>query len=176
MIRNDHTFLSIYDTIHNFKSFKVRDKIHRIKGKYHLYKCTRCGITGRRYYDGKFICIHKQYGQKKFSKCNMEDNEENVIGKYIKIVGLIHYHRRVESSPRPKAEYKDKTLYVGSIHRILDDSNFNIPNNSRGVWVMGKKEPIRIVNFEFEFASKSKRTKHKKHKKAKHKKSKRMKW
>jgi len=154
MLKKQHTYLDLRNTIHNFKSARPKDRFDVVRGKYHLYKCSYCGIQGVRLQDkGHTILIVKQYSQKKFSKCNvMEQKRESNLKRWIRVLGTVFNHKELKDAPKSKPEYKDSSLVVGSIHPIKDITN-------SGVVIETKKGDVKLGNFEFESASKSKRTK-----------------
>ena len=167
MIKRTHTFFYINNTIHDFKSFRKKDKLDIIKGKYHLYKCANCGIIGKRYTLSMFISVDKMYGQERLVTCknkNMEDVKVKKAGIFIRIIESIKGYRKEKGTKRTNSNKNEKLLEVGSIHKIINTDGKKQHNDKKGVWVEGVKKPVKVANFEFEVAAKSKRTVHKKKK------------
>lgn len=180
MIRREHTFFYIYNTIHDFKSFRKKDKIDIVRGKYHLYKCANCGIIGKRYTGSIFISIAKQYSQEKLGECKMENVKVKKAGIFIRIIESIKGFRKEKGTKRTNNTINDEHLKVGSVHKIIDTEGKKQHNDLKGVWVDGVKKPVKVANIEFEIAAKSKRTAYNKKKsnpiKKINKTSKRTKW
>ena len=157
MIKKPHTYLNLYGTIHRFRK---KSKQHRInnRGVYDIYRCEVCGITGYRYSESSFITIHQFYGQQLFSKCKLKEMTfENSAGKLIKICS-----KMIPCNPHPEEmvlfpSYRDTRLSVGSIHKVINPADTSLTNDNRGVWVMGRTEPMKVFNYEFVYFTKSRR-------------------
>lgn len=162
-MNKDHTFISILDSIHNFKPKSRRVKINN-RGLYRIYKCQRCKISGIRYGNSESITISKLYSQERFPKCKkMTNNYLESIGKYIKLLPININLSDLDLLPIQTYQERDTSLYVGSVHRVINPEDSEKDNDSRGVWINGRLEPIKIFNSELEFIErKSRRTKYKK--------------
>ena len=167
-MKRDHTYISLINTIHHFQLKSKRKRIG-VRGSYHVYKCSRCGISGFRYGNSMIITISKQYGQERYSKCNIMSRQfTDVAGMYIKLQPINIPLADCSQWPTQSYHTRDSSLFVGSIHKVINTNDLNKKNNARGAWIMGKLEPIKIFNSEFKFiVRKSRRTKFNKKKKLK---------
>lgn len=105
-----------------------------IQGKggkgYDTYRCIYCGLTAKMYSFGE-LCVEDR-SHKKLSRCIS-------VNKISKI--------RITCCRANGIQFEN--LIPGSIHDIIaPPTGFD---NSRGVWVMGVGEPVKVLFGEFEY-------------------------
>lgn len=105
-----------------------------VKKQYDVYKCKKCGITGRSYYFG-MITI-KESETNKINKCTDKGRKKKLYNK-IKIIQCNAFGKQFER------------LTPGSIHDIISPPSGE--TNERGEWVMGNTEPVLLLAGEYEY-------------------------
>lgn len=94
---------------------------------YDIYKCAKCGITGKSYHIG-YIQIKKS-DMKKFEKC------KTIKTKKIQVTNCKAFGDQF------------KNITPGSIHEIVPPPEGE--TNKRGEWVMGVTEPVLLLAGEY---------------------------
>ncbi len=95
---------------------------------YDVFKCARCGLTGKAY-SLTHITITKKGAS---DSCPKADRPTK-----IKITHC-HAHGKAFENLKP-----------GSVHTVID-APADQPNNLAGVWVMGVGEPVKVLVDEYE--------------------------
>ncbi len=99
-------------------------------GFYDEYKCTQCGIRGKRYGLSEFLQVDGRFSKSKVGFCpNVE------VSKSIRIIQCNAFGKHF------------KNLIPGSIHKVVPMPHNQ--NNDNGVWVMGTSEPVKVLFDEF---------------------------
>lgn len=98
-------------------------------GHYDLYKCSNCGLTGKGR-DLINILVGSQYKKKAFNCPGAK------AVKKIKIIKCFAVGSAFEN------------LIPDSVHNVIDPPSGK--DNSRGVWVMGVGEPVKVLFEEYE--------------------------
>jgi hypothetical protein len=128
--------------IHNFKKtheFTTSDRYET----YDHFKCTRCGLIGRRLYSqDQFILVSDTFSQKRIKHCERNNFVDKYLGKIIQTICKIHNFPQIETYSK---------------HEIVKPPIGEV-NGERGVWIELDKKPFKITDDEFIFALKPKRT------------------
>jgi hypothetical protein len=98
---------------------------------YDLYKCTKCGLTGKSIQLGKITI--RESDLKKVIRCKGIVAKKSIKITYCNAVGE-----------------QFKRLTPGSIHNIMQPPAGE--DNKRGEWVMGTTEPVLLLFGEFEYS------------------------
>lgn len=121
---------------HNFEkqnSFTKEDK----RGFFDLYKCTRCGLKGKRRSFGKTIEVDGRTSDKQINTCDGK-------GRFPKRIKIINCNAvGPEFAP----------LTPGSVHNVVappEEHAAKYPNTEASVWVMGATKPARLLPREFQ--------------------------
>jgi predicted RNA-binding Zn-ribbon protein involved in translation (DUF1610 family) len=101
------------------------------RGQYDLYKCKNCGLEGK----GRDLLSVWVSGRYKKKSLNCPNAEK---AQMIRIT-------QCNAAGRVFAN-----LTPGSLHKVIDPPKGK--DNSRGVWVMGVGEPVKVLFEEFEEA------------------------
>lgn len=104
------------------------------KKSYDLYKCKRCGITGKVYTLG-YITI-KEADVKKMQKCLDKGHKKSTF-KQIRVVNCRAVGPQFQN------------MIPGSIHNIVPPPSGQ--SSERGEWVMGAGEPILLLAGEYTY-------------------------
>ena len=123
------------ETNHDFEKQNLVTK-RGTKGGYDVMKCKHCGMTGRRY-NLVQIEISGNYSKDNVFECKKAPKKQN--SKTIKII---------QKPTIFNLAFNDCT--VGSIHEIIETPKGE-KEDWRGVWIQGIGEPIKILNYEFEY-------------------------
>lgn len=116
------------ETNHTFEKQNLVTIIGK-KGTYDIFKCSACGIKGKAYNFTEIQIDSKS--KKKALNC-----PGSAAVKKIKITNCRAVGRQFEN------------LTPGSIHEVIEPPAGY--DNSRGVWVMGVGEPVKVLFGEFE--------------------------
>lgn len=102
-----------------------------IKGKraYDILKCSKCGIEGKTH-SLTTIGFKGSYSQEKVENCN------NAAPAKIKVTEC--------AAQGPAFE----NIKPGTTHAVVDPPEGH--DNSRGIWVMGVGEPIKLLHGEYD--------------------------
>lgn len=126
--------------IHTFN--KVNQVSH--KDGSDTWECTKCGIKGKRPMLADYIICSAQ-SEKKVKYCNT-----------IKSTSLF-VHKRIKVTYCTAVGNEFNEVIPGSVHYTIKPP-IDFYDDSKGVWVMGISEPIKLLINEFNFAP-MKRTK-----------------
>ena len=97
---------------------------------YDIYKCKRCGLTGKSYILGTIEIPEKSIPKMELCRGLQRDTS----------IKIIHCNAHGE-------EFRG--LQPGSIHQIVPPPEGQ--DNKRGEWVMGKTEPVLVLFGEFAY-------------------------
>lgn len=100
------------------------------RGAYDLYKCDACGLIGKRYGASGILVIANNVSRKKVFNCPKSKSIRKIKITTCNAVGSVF-----------------KNLKPGSVHDVIDPPEGK--DNSRGVWVMGVGEPVKVLFGEF---------------------------
>lgn len=129
--------LDLFENGHEWEKVNLAGLVNR-KGIYDLYRCKRCGVTGKSYSLG---CIEiPERNRKKASVCK---GALAIAKSYATAKG---YVKVLQCGAFGKAF---SNLKPGSIHKVIPPPNGE--NENRGVWVMGVGEPVKLLYDEFLF-------------------------
>jgi hypothetical protein len=106
-------------------------------GHYDLYKCSKCGIEGKRYGLGNMLTLTKDYSEKIIKECNGIAPEIPTL-----------YGRKIQITTCYAQGKQFANLIPDSFHRVVPAPAL-YKDDLKGVWVMGVSEPVKILNQEF---------------------------
>jgi len=116
-------------------------------GHYDLYKCSKCGIEGKRFGFGDMLILTKDYSEKIIKNCNGKTTEiPTLYGRKIQITRCWGNGKIFEN------------LIPESFHRVVP-APAPFKDDLKGVWVMGVGEPVKILNQEFTLIPKIEKSK-----------------
>lgn len=121
--------LNMKSTNHNLEKQNLVTR-QNIYGLYDEYKCTQCGIHGKRYGLSGYLQVDGRFSKSKVASC-----PDAKVSKSIKIIQCNAFGKHFEN------------LIPGSVHKIV--STPPKQNNDNGVWVMGTSEPVKVLFDEF---------------------------
>ena len=123
---------NIIDLKNNNHYFEKQNSITKTEGRnfYDLYKCCNCGIKGKRYGFNEELTIDGRISKKKIQNCSGAKKVNKIIITKCTAVGTAF-----------------KNLTPDSVHEVIDAPTGQ--NNSRGVWVMGVGEPVKVLFCEY---------------------------
>lgn len=119
--------ISRTNTNHNFEKQNLVT-IMSPRGPYDLYKCSLCGLRAKGYSLTE-LKIEKRYS-KTANNCPKAETVKRIKITNCRAVGKAFAN-----------------LTPGSVHSVIDPPEGY--NNSRGVWVMGVGEPVKVLFEEF---------------------------
>jgi len=119
--------------IHDFKKTNSVT-IHKRGEMYDTYKCTRCGIEGKRTSLAPILQLNKEYPLEKICNCTGFD----YTNKFIKIIQC------------NASGTQWSNLTPSSIHTIIDPPS-GYANGDNGVWVTGNGADVKVLFDEFIF-------------------------
>lgn len=102
------------------------------KRRHDIYKCKRCGLTGKSYILGTIEIPERNIPK-------MELCRGIQRGMFIKVIRCNAVGEEFQG------------LVSGSIHQVVTPPNGQ--DNKRGEWVMGKTEPVLVLFGEFEYVN-----------------------
>lgn len=133
--------IELLNTPHEFEKINSVTKLSN-KGCYDELKCKKCGMKGRRYGISDFVTLIKNYSPNLIAHCTgkgLSPKADPFIGKFIRIIQCEAVGTQFQN------------LAPNSIHKIIKPPQ-NYLNGDRGVWVMGLKEPVKVLFNEFKYA------------------------
>ena len=127
--------ISLKNTIHNFEKINL---VSRDNGCSDQYVCKDCGLKGeRKVLVGDMISVS---GPKdKIEKCNGKKlgKSNSLVGRKVRVTNFTGFGSAFGN------------IVNGSIHEIVETPSN--PGTKPGVWVMGIGEPVKLLDFEYEF-------------------------
>lgn len=115
-------------TNHKFEKQNLVTMFDR-QGQYDVYKCSACGLSGK----ARDLASVSVSGSNKKRVLNCP---KAVLVRRIRIINCSAYGKAFEN------------LKPGSIHDVISPPAGH--DNSRGVWVMGVGEPVKVLFGEYE--------------------------
>ena len=130
-------YIDISKFLHNFGKVNLTTIMKRGR-LYDIYRCSECGIEGKRYGLSGQLELLTSVSDKKIKECTglSKQMKDEFVGKWVKITEC------TAVNPQFKA------LLPGSIHKIVTPPEGFI-NGDRGVWVMGVGQPVKVLFNEF---------------------------
>ena len=122
--------LQLNTTNHVFKKVNLVTT----KGGYDILKCSKCGLTGKRYGITETLRIDGRISDKRIYSCS---SASEYIGKKIRITNCHAVGKEFSG------------LTPDSIHEIVSPPD-SYKNGDKGVWVFGFSEPVKVLFNEFE--------------------------
>lgn len=120
--------LLLNNTEHTFE----KQNLTTLKDGSDLYKCTKCGLKGKRKGLTEILEIDGRISDKKINSCG----EHEYVGKNIKIT-FCTANGSAFSNITPE-----------SIHTIINPP-IGYKNGDKGVWVQGNGEPVKVLFNEY---------------------------
>lgn len=102
---------------------------------YDNYRCTNCGLKGRRYGFSEWITVDGRTSTKRLNNC-----PEAAVPTKIKVTRC-HGHNPAFGNMTPNSEH--------DVVEPPEEHREKFPNNNASVWVMGVGEPVRLLAQEF---------------------------
>ena len=130
--------IDLLSTIHDFRKTNLVTKFSNDLGSYDEYKCTKCGLKGRRYGLSEYLTVTDSYSDSKINNCTGEIKKDEYVGRLIKVIRC------------NAAGGSFLNMTPNSIHRIISPPEGYV-NGDRGVWVQGIEEPVKLLYNEFDF-------------------------
>lgn len=121
--------LDMASTNHKLEKQNLITKKNKL-GLYDEYKCTKCGLRGKRYTLGEDLVVDGRFSSAKAGDC-----PDAGMPAKIKITHCLAYGKVFVN------------LTPGSIHEVVSPPKGR--NNKNGVWVMGVGEPVKVLFREF---------------------------
>ena len=121
--------------VHDFEKQNLTTQMDR-HGCYDIYKCTRCGISGKSRRLG-IIELKDNVSDEKLSQCSY------LQPKFIRVI---------KCGAVGKAFLN---LTPGSIHEILPTPTAHVNSKLKGVWVYGNGEAVKLLVGEYEYVEKA---------------------
>ena len=116
---------------HDFNKMNLVTKISK-RSAYDIYQCSKCGLTGKRHGLSEFITVSDKAFDKK-AICISSPKKIQIT--YCRACG------------------KDfANLTPSSVHNVVEPP-VGYKNDEKGVWVMGNKEPVKVLYGEFTILS-----------------------
>lgn len=127
--------IDLNDNPHNFEKLNL---VTELSG-HDTLKCTKCGIKGKTT-SLSTMQVKGSYSEEKVINCVFTETElrNNNVGKRIKIT-FCTASGEIFSNLTPNSEH------------IIIRTPDNQKADSKGVWVMGVGEPVKVLNNEFVF-------------------------
>jgi hypothetical protein len=109
---------------------------------YLRYKCSNCGLSGRRLsYNAPVILVSDSFSDKRIKNCERDNFVDKYQGKIIQTICKIHNHPQI---------------IIYSKHEIIKPPKGEL-NGERGMWIDLNGKPWKILDDEYIFAIKPKR-------------------
>ena len=126
---------------HNFSKTNI---VTIIKGgrNYDEYKCSACGIKGKRYGLSEYVAVAETYSDNLIRNCIVPEHDA-YVGKRIKVRNI--------SITNPAFN----NCLPNSIHIIITPPE-EFANGGNGVWIQGVGEPVKLLFNEFTLLKRTK--------------------
>jgi hypothetical protein len=129
--------INLNSIFHNFNKTNLVTKFNRKGESYDEYKCTKCGMIGKRYGLSEYITVASTYSDNKVRNCTGQPPVDQYVGKMIRISNCTAFGKQFGN------------LTPVSMHKIVTPPEGYF-NGDGGVWVQGVGELVKVLFSEFD--------------------------
>lgn len=133
------TMKLLFGTPHTFEK-QNKDPLENKNGeKYDIYKCIKCNIRGKHFEHDTFLTLTEKMSADIY-------RVENCLGVGVPLVPAVIEITQIQRREKDRREYFK--FKPGSRHNTVNPHRHHT-NEMDGVWVMGRKKPVKLYPGEF---------------------------